>query len=229
MSFIKAKLDAINKLLNHVWTDEEITEKLRRSGVLAAKNSGINRAQLEAERSRAIAKGDEAAIAKVDHELATLGGPKLAFGTSLAGNAMKHQTPKGPAQDTASINQANRKAYNEQIRKAQLAEKRAEREAQDKIARGEATANPFARVKTKAKVHHDAPETTGLQVPDKVVDDLFGDGSDISRAATPKPGNGIKPPKPSALTHSSGIAGFKKRNVDDEILSEIDLGIDIDI
>lgn len=233
MSLINAKLDGINKLLNHVWTDEEINEKIRRSGVFAAKFAGIDRTRLLQDRHRAVEKGDEAAIARVDHQLAALDGPKLAFGTSLSSTTPKAPPPKNAAQPErlAAINKANRQAYNESLRKAQLAEKRAEREAQEKIARGEAIANPFARVKTRAKVHHDAPETTGLQVPTgKALDDLFGDGSDISRAGTPKPGNGTSTPKTSKpSSQPTGIASFKKRNMDDDILSEIDLGIDIEI
>jgi len=233
MSFINEKLDGINKLLNHVWTDEEINEKVRRSGVFAAKYAGIDRTRLLQDRQRLVEQGNEAAIARVDQSLAALDGPKLAFGTSLTSSTSKPSAPMGASQQErlAAINKANRLAAHEQLRKAQLAEKRAERETQEKIARGEAQANPFARVKTRAKVHHDAPDSNGLQVPSsKALDDLFGDGSDISRSGTPKPANGTSTPKTSK--HSSvptGIASFKKRNMDDEILSEIDLGIDIEI
>jgi len=236
MSFVNEKLDGINKLLNHVWTDYEINEKVKRSGVYAAKYAGIDRTRLLQDRQRLVEQGDEAAIARVDQSLAALDGPKLAFGTSLTSSASKPPAPKGASQQErlAAINKANRLAAHEQLRKAQLAEKRAERETQDKIARGEAQANPFARVKTRAKVHHDAPDGNGLQIPSgKALDDLFGgDGSDISRAGTPKPanGNGTSTPKTSKLSSvPTGIPSFKKRNMDDEILSEIDLGIDIEI
>lgn len=234
---IYARKGACEKLLDHVWTNEEINAKLTRSGVLAAKHATFDRARLTQYRNRAVEKGNEADIANIDQQLAALDGPKLAFGTSLSSSAAKPQILKTATDQEriAAINKANRQAYTESLRKAQLAEKRAEREAQDKIARGEATANPFARVKTRAKVHHDAPDSNGLQVPSsKALDDLFGEGSDVSQAATPKPGtgtgNGTSTPKTSKpSTQPTGIPSFRKRNMDDEGLSEIDLGIDIDI
>jgi len=245
MSFVNGKLDAISKLLNHVWTDDEITEKLRRSGVLAAKYAGINRTRLLQDRSRAIEKGNEAAIAEIDQQLAALEGPKLAY--SKGGeNAGKYQLPKSGAADKerSSASSKNRKAYFDQLRSAQLAEKHAERELQEKIARGEVQANPFARVKTKAKIHHDAPGSNGnsLQVPSKkAIDELFGEGSDVSRPTTPKPPTRTNTPNPTKVSTSNAtkpitpFAGYKavsnrKRPVviDPELLAAMEVEITVD-
>lgn len=236
LSFLMQKLEGIHKLLNHSWTEAEITEKMRRSGVSRAKYAAFDRAHLLTERQKFVTDGNESEIARIDAELAALDGPKLAFGTSIGGNGAgtpaKNDGPRQPTQQErlAQLNRQNRIANQDAIRKAQLMEKRAEQREQARVARGEATANRFARVKTRAKVHHDVGEgqAKGLDA------ELFGDvtGTDGSRAATPVPPAAAKPDvvlngadkrKPEKTRMRSG------RNIDDDVLAELDLGIEIDI
>lgn len=188
------------------------------------------RAKLDRDRESAIANGNESAIARVDQELATLEGPKPGSG---AGTASKTPpaAPKAMSQQErlAALNRANRKANQEEIRKAQLAEKRREQKLHSAVARGEAVANPFARVKTRAKTNFDVNEGGGLKVPGKVLDELFGEGSDVSRAGTPVPGAASRNGAGTPLK-TNGVGGLgKKKKMDDEILAAMDLGIDIDI
>ena len=238
VSFLKSKVDQLFALSNHTWTEAEISEKLRRSGVMRTKNASINRNRLNLERQNAVAKHDEAEIARIDRELLALDGPKLAFGTSLNANNTvngKLAVPKPPTQQErlAALNRANRKANAEAVRKAQIAEKRAEERAKAAVERGEAIANRFARVKTRAKVHHNFDEDDHLAPPkNKNVDDLFEESA-RSGTATPTPGkaaNGVTPKSgtPQPKIEPKQIGSFKKK-MDDDILGSLDFGIDVDI
>ena len=233
-------MDDINSLLNRSWTEAEIQEKLRRQGVLANREPLSNRNAILQRRDEAVVLGDEAAIAKCDAELAALESPKLAFGTSLT-SSPSNKVSKGPTQQErlAALNRANRKANTAEIRKAQLAEKRAEAQAQAAVARGEALANPFARVKTRARVMHDVSNDS-LAPPSTGNDDLFE--SDRSRAVTPLSTGGANTPgragtprrsgtplKSGASDKKGGLPTIKKKNMDDDLIAALDLGIDIEL
>ena len=258
-SFLISKIENINNLLNHRFTEDEIQQKLRRSGVLQNRFASIERIQINNRRNEAEARGDEAAIAKCDAELAALDGPKLAFGTSLNGSPRKAPAVTAPSQQErlAILNRANRKANQQEVRKAQQAERKAEAAVQAAVERGEAAANPFARVKTRAKVHYDV-KNDSLAPPapavSQVLDELFEGNSDRSRAGTPLSTRGTNTPlkvgtpkriaTPKAGTSRAGtplltkqdsgekkvgIPTIRKRNMDDDLIAAMDLGIEIDI
>ena len=249
--FLISKINDINKLINHNFTDQEIQEKLKRSGVLNTKFASLERSVLSNRRKEAVARKDEAAIAKIDAELAALEGPKLAFGTSLHKSSAKASTaaPGGQTQQErlAELNRRNRKANVEEVRRAQQAERKAEALARQAVERGEAVANPFARVKTRAKTHHDSKD---LLAPPKLLkgDDLFESSSrDASRAGTPSsivrtgtPGklSTVGTPQRSGTPvggkstnggKKGGIMVIRNRNMDDDLMAAIDMGIDIEI
>lgn len=240
-AYLDKKVDDLNKLLNRSWTEEEIQTKLRRSGVLAAKDAPLKRIEIQKRRQIALDQGREDEIAQCDAELAALAGPKLAFGTSLS--ASPSRVRKGPTQQErlAELNRANRRANTEDIRRAQLAEKEAEAREAAAIARGEAIANPFARVKTRAKVMHDV-NSHNLVPPKPSSQGAAEDGSsDVSRGATPLSGANTpvvgalrkRQGTPSVLRLSDdkpkGIPTIRRRAMDDEIIGAMDLGIDIEI
>lgn len=224
LSYLSAKCDGIHALLNRTWTAEQIEEKLRRSGVVATQHGVQVRERLIDARKTAVEDGDEAAIARIDQEIATLDGPKINYGGPVV--PLKAPAPKVPTQQDrlAALNRANRKANQEEIRKAQLAEKKREQKLQEAVMRGEAVANPFARVKTRAKVVYDVTPTA------KAVDDLFGEASDISRAATPVPPLAAAATKNGVGVVKTGPASLaRQKKMDDEIMASMDLGIEIDI
>lgn len=139
-------------------------------------------------------------------------------------NASTPKPFKGSTQQErlALLNKANRKANAEEIRKAEIAEKRAQA-----VARAAAAAR--AR-------EQEAAAKASLQVPGKsTIDDLFGDGSDISRTGTPVDGAKsaatprAKSPPGQKVEKKSAIPTFKKRNMDDDLIGAMDLGIEIDI
>lgn len=228
-----SKLADFDAVVKHQFTDEELTEKLRRQGVMQKKDAYFERNSINSRRRAAEAKGDEAAIAKCDAELAALDGPKLKYGTSLVDPKAKPVVPVGPTQQErlAELNRANRKANRENVRKAQLAERKAERINREAVQRGEAVPNSFARVKTYAKTHHDANETLNPHLTRQ-----NGGSRDISRSTTPATATtpkveAKKPvfPSPAQKLTASGMPILGNRNMDDEIIAAMDLGIDIEI
>ena len=232
-----SKVRDIDNLLNHSWTEEEINEKLRRSGVLQSRFAHIEREDIARRRKVAADRGDESAIAKLDAELALLDGPKLAFGTKL-----HKPVPENPKQEItqqerlAELNRINRKKNVEEVRKAQRAERKAQMLAAKAVERGEAVQDPFARVQTRAKTHYDVnKDTLALPKPTRVLDDLFDGGSNTSRAGTPMSNGGntpkraVTPKPPRANVPLKGLPTIATRNMDDDIIGAMDLGIEIDI
>lgn len=257
-SFLQSKLADINTLLDHTWTEDEIQQKLKRSGVLQTRFAAFERNQILRHRKEAEDRGDEAAVAKCDAELTAMEGPKLAFGTSLNASPRKAPVSTGPNEQErlAILNRNNRKLNQQEVRKAQQAERKAEALNQAAIERGEAVANPFARVKTRAKTHYDVRNDALAPRPsNKGLDELFdGGNSDLSRAGTPLNPSGtntplpIPTPKPvgtpmTGMSRSGtpllvkrdsgekkrGIPTIRKRNMDDDLIAAMDLGIEIDI
>ena len=235
---LQKKIGDINGLVNRTWTDDEITEKIKRSGVKANRYKPLEIGRLNGLRKEAVLNDDREAITQIDVELAALEEGKLAYGTSLS--KPQEQGSKVPSQQDrlAVLNRANRKANTEDIRRAQLAEKKAEREAAAAVARGKQAPNAFARVKTRAKVHYDVNDT-GPPVSRNYLGDTSGD--DRSRANTPigdttsntplqsgTPTRGGTPllTVPGQKTEK-GIPTFRRRMMDDEAIAS--MGIEIDI
>ena len=242
--FLLSKINDINRLLDHHFTEEEIQEKLKRSGVIKNRFASIERAGIISRRKTAEARGDEAAIARLDAELAALEGPKLAFGTSLRKAPPKPASSAGLGQQErlALLNRANRKANTQDVRKAQHAERKADAMARKAAERGEPVQDTCARVKTRAKVHHDVNADT-LAVPksSRALDDLFESNSrNASRGETPLSGTGSNTPMPTGTPKRSitplnnkekisGLPRIGKRNMDDDVFAAMDFGIEIDI
>jgi RNA polymerase-associated protein RTF1 len=166
--FINKKLDQINKLINHRFTDAEITEKMRRQQALSAKiNRADQRQPIEERRQAALAAGDDEAIQRLEEELRDIVPMKLALGTTLVKQEATYVNKE--QERLAELNRRNQRINSENVRKAQVAEMRAKKKHNQKI---------------------------------KGIDDLFGDGSDISRSGTPV--NGVSTPIKRAGTPLSG-------------------------
>lgn len=213
-----AKLSDIHALIEHQWTETDIQAKLDRSNAMKTKFLNYGRDRIIRRRDEAASRGDDAVVAKCNQELAAYDGANAAAKTN--GPSKKDLQQERLAQ----LNKQNRKINSEEVRKAQLASKRAEQKARD-----EAIAKAKKRDAEKAA----AAKNGSLAIPD----DLFGDGSDISRAGTPglsaagtpkrgmsragTPMNGVKPERK--------LGEFKKKHLDDDLMAGMDLGIDIDI
>jgi RNA polymerase-associated protein RTF1 len=210
-----AKLDDIHSLLEYQWTDEDIQRKINRTNALQAKFANYGREKIEKRREEAASRGDDITVSKCDAELAALGsGNGASKAVQAAANAAKLNGKQAQQERLAALNRANRKANSEDVRKAQLAEKRVLQKAREEAAAKQRRENEAAREKL-------------LAVPD----DLFGDASDISRTGTPANGTvsaGNSTPINEKLKKTT-LGGFKKKPKDEDIIADMDLGIDIDI
>jgi RNA polymerase-associated protein RTF1 len=234
-SDVDSKVADINRLINHRFTKDELNEKLRRQGAYDNKGAIYERIQIDKRRKEAIAAGDESAIAKCDAEIAAITGPKLAFGTMLV---KPRSTEKTEQERLAEVNLRNQKLNAENVRRAQLDERKAAQKAAAAVERGEAVADPFARVKTRAKTHYDVNRHVTKNPPSGAATD----GNDSSRTGTPAPGTNAPSqagtPKRTGTPSNSqngttkskgGIGVIRHRAFDDENIAALDLGIEIDI
>lgn len=219
------KVAAINRLIDHKFTNEELNEKLRKQGALDRKNQTFKRMENERLLNLAKAAGDEAEIERLEAERASFATPKLAFSNNNAKPQIKQQSEH---ERLAELNLRNQKLNYENVRRAQLEERKASRKAAAAVARGEATANPFLRVRTHARTHYDV-NSNGTPVPgDASRDGTPGTASDAaSKSNTPS-----KATTPSSSQKKSALGGIGKirhRNMDDENIAALDLDIDIEI
>ncbi|KAL8956495.1 MAG: hypothetical protein Q9183_006292, partial [Haloplaca sp. 2 TL-2023] len=238
---LASKINDINKLLNHSFTPEELQQKLERSGMHQSRFDEIERASILDNRRKAEFRGDETAVAKWNAKLAELEGPKLAFGTSLYKEPPKAENTEPTQQERlAALNRANRKANTEDVRKAQREEKKAAAIARRAVERGEAVADSFARVKTRPRVNYDSngEHLAPPKPATKALDDLFDDGSKNNsgnttpaRSGTPMQNGAVKKSSTPQPPHEkiNGMPRIGKRNMDDDVIAAMDLGIEIDI
>jgi RNA polymerase-associated protein RTF1 len=230
---LNAKTSDINNLITRSWTEEELQEKLKRSGALANKYTPIERTRLTNLLKAAKASGDDERAEELRIDLARLDGPKLAFGTSLSSTPKKQSGPQELSQQDklAQLNRENRKKNIEEVRQAQIRERRAALAIEAALARGEAVDEDTSRRhKTRAKFKHD-------------VNDIGKKTTDSDRSGTNTPHIGTpsltakkdNTPLPhiaklqERLTDSKGIPTFRKALTDDDIIGALDLEIDIEI
>ncbi|KAM7199379.1 hypothetical protein V8F20_005774 [Naviculisporaceae sp. PSN 640] len=133
---MRKKVDDINKLINHVWTEEELTAKFKKQNGLRNKYSGLERDDLLRQLQVAQRKEDDELARQIQEKLDNLEVPKLAFKTSLS--PPKKVTSKAPTQQEklARLNLQNRKINAEEVRKAQRLERQKSRQYDAKLQRG---------------------------------------------------------------------------------------------
>lgn len=216
---LAAKVADINRLINHRFTAEELNEKLRKQGAFDHKKNILRRFDLERDLKFAKANGNMEEAEKLQKDLDQILNPNLSWGTTLAKPAVDKTLSE--AERVHQINIRNQKLNYENVRRAQLEERKAARKAAAAVARGEATADPFMRVRTIAKTHHDVSGKP-QEVP-KSVDATPTDTPKDSPSHAATPNSDLTPKKPK-----SGFM-ISYRNTDDENIAALDLDIDIDI
>jgi RNA polymerase-associated protein RTF1 len=225
-SKVESKVADINRLLNHSFTREELNEKLRRQGAFDYKKNVLNRLELERNLEFAKINGNMEEAEKIEAELQKMVNPTLSWGTSL----VKKEVDKGPseAERVHQINLRNQKLNIENGRRAQLEERKAAKKAAEAVARGEAAPNPFMRVRTVAKTHHDlsgasksgAADATSVDTSKDTPGTAKANGSPAQKGT---PASRITPKKPK-----NGFM-ISYRNTDDENIAALDIDIDIEI
>jgi RNA polymerase-associated protein RTF1 len=228
------KISDINNLVNRSWTEAELQEKLTKSGALINKFIPIERNRLTNLLKEAKAQGNEEKAEALKKELDALDGPKLAYSTSMQPSPKKNVTPTAMSQQErlAILNKQNRRKNAEDVRQAQINERRAVKKTEAAIARGEVvTEDHSRRLKTRAKFKHDVADEFGTKKGD----------SERSGTNTPTVGTPNLSAKKSstplphiAKLHASngdkkGLPTIRRPLMDDDIIGAIDLGIELDI
>ncbi|CAG8093867.1 unnamed protein product [Penicillium salamii] len=217
---LAAKVVDINNLINHEFTREELNEKLRRQGAFDQKKNVLKRVDVERDLTFAKANGHTEEVERLEKELHELLNPNLSWGTTLV---KKESDTKvlSEAERVHQINIRNQKLNYENVRRAQIEERKAARKAAAAVARGEAVPNPFMRVRTVAKTHHDVNDASKTDSPAETPADASKD---------PAKPNGSSAPtvKTTPIKPKNGFM-ISYRNNDDENIAALDLDIDIEI
>jgi len=235
---MRKKVDEINKLINHAWTENELSEKFKRQNALRLKYGGFERDDLVKQLEAAVRKGDEDAAKELQEKLDNLEIPRLAFKTTL--NPQKKTEDKPPTQQErlARLNAQARKINAEDVRKAQRMERQKAREIEQRLARGETIdGDNSRRVKTRMKFVHDINEYDDLEKAKS------GAGTPAAASGTSTPANGVGTPKVGAklqphiaklqeqqrTQEKNAIPVIHQPMMDDDIIGAMDLEIDIEI
>ncbi|KAH7419963.1 hypothetical protein BKA64DRAFT_690472 [Cadophora sp. MPI-SDFR-AT-0126] len=226
---LNQKMIDINNLINRSWTEAELQEKLTKSGALVQKFIPIERNRLNGLIKEAKARGDTAKEEELRKELEALDGPKLAYSTSMQPSPKKSTSSHGMSQQErlAILNRQNRRKNAEEVRQAQINERRAAKQIEAAVARGEVVAEDHSRrLKTRAKFKHDVADSFGAK-------DSGRSGTNTPSVSTPnltakKPSTPI-PALQKLQAEKKGIPSLRKPLMDDDIIGSLDLGIDIEI
>lgn len=218
-TMLSNKVEDINKLINYKFTAEELEEKLRKQGTGNSNEKLFKKYELERQLNEAIAQGNDDEINRLQVQLAK----------ESSSSKLGQQKPRAEKQENrdlrlAELNRRNQRLNSENVRRAQLEERRVNREKAAAVARGEATADPFSRVRTLAKTHHDV--NTTRVTPKKE------DGANNTSAAVPtKVSPAVTAHKDTTVTQSKpkGIAVIRHKNMDDDNIAALDLDLDADL
>ncbi|EHA24040.1 hypothetical protein ASPNIDRAFT_181543 [Aspergillus niger ATCC 1015] len=220
-SMVASKVTDINRLLNHKFTNEELNEKLRKQGSLDSKSKFFKRVEVEKQLKLAREAGDDAEMERLEAELASMATPKLAVSS--------HSKPRvdkpSEHERLAELNIRNQKLNYENVRRAQIEERKASRKAAAAVARGEAAHNPFMRVRTQARTHYDV-NGNGTPTAENNASQENTASETPSKASTPASGT---PAGSQKKTSKGGVASIRHRNMDDENIAALDLELDIEI
>ncbi|KFA62376.1 hypothetical protein S40285_06238 [Stachybotrys chlorohalonatus IBT 40285] len=227
------KVDDINRLINHKWTNEDIKARLARKNDLRRRFDPAEREKVARLLEEARERGDEQKVEELQAELDKLGTQRLAFKTTL-GPTRNFDSPKsGTEQDRlAERNRENRRLNVEGVRKAQLKEKARAREIELALKRGEQVEDdPSRRLRTKAKFVYDVNDSA------EKLASANGSGKNTpASSSTPV----LAAAKQSVLPHlaklredkyssTKGVPTIHQPLMDDDVIGALDLDIDVEI
>lgn len=227
------KVDDINKLLDRSWTDEELSEKLKRQTVLRDKFSGAERVRLEQEVAEARIHGNDTLADELQEKLDKMPAPRLAFSTTL--KKASPVKPSGPTQQDrlAEKNRLNRQLNAKQVREAQIAERRKARESFADKAEDVDGGDPSSRrARTRKKFLGKG------QDGDSAFNSTGSSGASTPASGTPKlDAQNAMPPhvaklreqQEAAANGKGGVPKIHRALTDDDIIGSLDLDIDVEI
>lgn len=228
---VNAKIADINNLLNRTWTEAELQEKLTKSGVLVNKYNPIERNRINNLIKEAKSAGNHEKVATLEKELVDLDGQKLAWGTSMQA-VQKKVFAKGLSQQErlAQLNAENKRKNIEEIRQAQIAERRAAKMTEAALARGENVPEDHSRrVKTRAIFKHDVNKGTEVKTPTPSAA-ASGTATPEKKVLSPEQLHLARLQKERSETSmGTGFGRIRKPLQHDDIVGSIDLGIDLEL
>ena len=231
-AFLDRKTAPIDGLLNHKWTNQEISQKQKRLGVLENKFAPLKRIELNRKRDQALRDGDEAEIARIDTELARLANAKTryALGQSVINGVI--QTPdtanykynaahKQRMANLARVNEEHKRKDEQNYVKALAIERQKKVEEEAARERGEMhKVDPLRRRDTKMKYRFDVDEGGNVMLGGKAAPR----SNEGSRATTPAVGE--KNDKPKWMQKKSNRISMKNGG-EDEMIRQMDIEIDV--
>ncbi|KAL6798937.1 hypothetical protein GGI42DRAFT_328325 [Trichoderma sp. SZMC 28013] len=228
--YLVDKIDDINALINHKWTNEEIKARLAKRNELRKRFDPQERQRLANLAEEAAQRGDDQRAEELQEELEKLGRERLAFKTSLGPSKNPEATKASSEQDRlAERNRENRRLNQEAVRKAQLKEKAKSREIEMALKRGEVVSEDYSRrLRTKAKFVHDVNETVGEKP------EAPKDGAGAATNGTKGPSSSQMLPHLAKLqekhySETKGLPTIHKPIMDDDVIGALDLEIDVEI
>jgi RNA polymerase-associated protein RTF1 len=229
-AFLMDKIDDINGLINHKWTNEEIKARVAKRNEFRKRFDPSERQRVANLLEEAIQEGDDQKVEELQEELDKLGRERLAFKTSLGAPKNPEATKASSEQDRlAERNRENRRLNQEAVRKAQLKEKAKAREIEMALKRGEVIQEDYSRrLRTKAKFVHDVNEKVG-EKPDAPKD---GAGAGINGTQSPSASQTLSHLTKLQEKHYSetkGLPTIHKPIMDDDVIGALDLEIDVEI
>lgn len=220
---ISRKLDEINAMIAHRYTDAEITAKMnKRKALFDMINRTDEKAAIQEQLGEAIRARDDENIAALEDELAAIIPMKLALSTSLTRSDAAYVNPE--QERLAEINRRNARLNAENVRKAQLAEMKVRKKVQhlnpvvDELFEG---GSDISRTGTPVNGQRNG-------TPGPVGTPLAG----TSLAGTPvtgPPRSGMPNPLRPAAKAKGGLPLLRRAMGEEEIMRSMDLGIEIDI
>lgn len=217
------KVDDINNLINHNWTQEEIKARIARRNALTKQFDPAERERVRRLLQEATTKGDQERIDELTEELDKLTTNRLAFKTSLGQDKSRDAKKVESEMDRlAERNKLNRALNADIVRKAQLKDKMKVIEMEKAFKRGENIKDdPSRRLRTQAS------------------QDGKKNGS-AAGSTTSTPANGtptVGPTKGASLPshlaklqeEKNGVPGISKPLMDDDVIGSLDLDIDVEI
>lgn len=223
---LSKKKEAIKALENRTWTDAEITERLKRQGLLNGRANAQALAKYKEQLYAAQKNENWDKIRELEDIIMKLEPPKqLAYGTSLQKKVPTGAVKESDMDRIARHNAEQRRKNNEEIKAAELRE-RAERRRQDAaLARGDSSVvvDTSRRVKTRAVLTHDVNNPSGTTTPKGV--------------STPSEKKDVVVEKvlphiaklQAEMNAKKGFGQISKTLTDDDVIGAMDLGIDIEL
>jgi len=212
---LEKKAAQMSKLITQPVTESDITAMLARKSQLSNLQSGaaitLQRSRLLQAKTLAHRRQDFNEVAEIEAKLAEL--PVMATPARIEGE-------ESLSDKLTKVNERNRKANLEAVRKAELMESERKRRERKMNASGTATpADPSARLKTVPRLFNDTTSRSGTP-------NINGTGTPTLQADDAVGGRSISPLPPTALSNPRISSPKKPKSLEVSVIEsiEVDLG-----